>query len=71
MSGFADLSGKIGVVTGGASGIGLGIARQFRASGMEVVIADIEDAALQEAAAEIGAMGVRIDVRDAASVQAL
>lgn len=71
MSGLADLSGKVAVVTGGAAGIGLGIARRFRASGMEIVIADIEDTALQEAAAEIGAMGVRTDVRDAASVQAL
>ncbi len=71
MSGFEDLQGKVAVVTGGASGIGLGIARQFRAAGMQVVIADIEEAALQRAAAEIGALGIRTDVRDAASVQAL
>ena len=71
MSGMRDLDGKVAVVTGGASGIGLGIARQFRAAGMQVVIADIEDAALQESAASLGALGVRTDVRDAASVQAL
>jgi NAD(P)-dependent dehydrogenase (short-subunit alcohol dehydrogenase family) len=71
VSGFEDLQGKVAVVTGGASGIGLGIARQFRAAGMQVVIADIEEAALQRAAAEIGALGIRTDVRDAASVQAL
>ena len=71
MSSFADLEGRTAVVTGGAAGIGLGIARQFRAAGMEVVIADIEDAALQKAANEIGALGVRTDVRDPASVQAL
>ena len=71
MSGFTDLQDKVAVVTGGASGIGLGIARQFRAAGMRVVIADIEEAALQRAATEIGALGVRTDVRDAASVQAL
>jgi NAD(P)-dependent dehydrogenase (short-subunit alcohol dehydrogenase family) len=71
VSGFEDLQGKVAVVTGGASGIGLGIARQARAAGMQVVIADIEDGALQRAAAEIGALGVRTDVRDPASVQAL
>jgi NAD(P)-dependent dehydrogenase (short-subunit alcohol dehydrogenase family) len=71
VSGFKDLPGKVAVVTGGASGIGLGIARQFRAAGMQVVIADIEDGALQRAATEIGALGVRTDVRDAGSVQAL
>ncbi len=71
MSGMKDLEEKVAVVTGGASGIGLGISRQFRAAGMQVVIADIEEAALQRAAAEIGALGVRTDVRDPASVQAL
>ena len=71
MSGMRDLEEKVAVVTGGASGIGLGISRQFRAAGMQVVIADIEEAALQRAAAEIGALGVRTDVRDPASVQAL
>jgi NAD(P)-dependent dehydrogenase (short-subunit alcohol dehydrogenase family) len=71
VSSFGDLQGKVAVVTGAASGIGLGIARQFRAAGMQVVIADIEEGALQRAASEIGALGVRTDVRDAASVQAL
>lgn len=71
MSAFPDLAGKVAVVTGGASGIGLGIARQFRAAGMSVVIADIEDTALQQAAEQLGATGVRTDVRDPASVQAL
>ena len=71
MSAFADLQDRVAVVTGGASGIGLGIARQFRSAGMQVVIADIEDGALQRAATEIGALGVRTDVRDPASVQAL
>ena len=63
--------GRSRAVTGGASEIRLGIARQFRAAGMHVVIADIEEAVLQRAAAEIGALGVRTDVRDADSVQAL
>ena len=71
MSGIAELSGKVAVVTGGASGIGAGIARQLIAEGMQVVIADIEQGALDKAADEIGATGVRTDVSDADSVQAL
>ena len=71
MSSFKELNGKVAVVTGGAAGIGLGIARQLRAAGMHVVIADVEEAALQRAASAIGAFGVRTDVRDADSVQAL
>ena len=71
MSRFTDLDRRVAVVTGGAAGIGLGIARQLRAAGMQVVIADIEDGPLQRAANEIGALGIRTDVRDADSVRAL
>ena len=41
-----ELRGKVAVVTGGASGIGLAIARAFLGEGMSVVIADIEQRAL-------------------------
>jgi NAD(P)-dependent dehydrogenase (short-subunit alcohol dehydrogenase family) len=71
MSGIADLQGKVAVVTGGASGIGKGIVTQLRREGMEVVIADVEDAALRRTAEELGAVGVRTDVSDPASVEAL
>ena len=71
MGGISDLAGKTAVVTGGASGIGLGIARQLRGEGMQVVIADIEPGALDAAAAEIGAVGVVTDVASLESVQAL
>ena len=71
MGGISDLAGKTAVVTGGASGIGLGIARQLRAEGMQVVIADIEPGALEAAAAQIGATGVVTDVASLASVEAL
>ena len=73
-----DLSGKVAVVTGGASGIGLAFVRRFAAEGMSVVLADVEvdalDAAEKLVADEIGAdrvLAVRTDVRDSASVLAL
>jgi len=66
-----DLRGKVAVVTGGASGIGKAMAARFAAEGMSVVIADVEEPALAAAADELGVVGVRTDVSDAASVQAL
>ncbi len=71
MSALPDLNGKVAVVTGGASGIGKGIARQLKAEGAQVIIADIEEGALHKTAAELGATPVLTDVSDAASVDAL
>ena len=68
---FDEPAGRVAVVTGGASGIGKGIAAAFRARDMQVVIADIEHGPLEAAATELGAVGIRTDVSDAASVQAL
>jgi NAD(P)-dependent dehydrogenase (short-subunit alcohol dehydrogenase family) len=64
------------VVTGGASGIGLGLARRFANEGMKVVIGDVEKTALDTAVLELSATGADIegvvtDVSDAQSVQAL
>jgi len=71
MSGLPDLGGKVAVVTGGASGIGKGIATQLVAEGALVVIADIQRDALEASAAELGALGVHVDVSDPASVDAM
>ncbi len=68
---LTDLNGRVAVVTGGASGIGRGIAEALIAEGMQVVIADIEQGALDRTAAEIGAVAVRCDVSTYESVQAL
>ncbi|MEM7078624.1 MAG: SDR family NAD(P)-dependent oxidoreductase [Pseudomonadota bacterium] len=64
-----DVNGKVAFITGGASGMGLAMARSFAAAGMKVVIADIEQAALDSAAEEFTqsnreVMTVRLDVTD-------
>jgi NAD(P)-dependent dehydrogenase (short-subunit alcohol dehydrogenase family) len=65
-----NLAGKTAFVTGGASGIGLGIAKALLGAGMNVVIADIRDDHLAAAQAELGAPGsvlaVKLDVTDRA-----
>ena len=43
---------KVAVVTGGASGIGAGLVRQLLAAGAKVVVADVEQGALDKALAE-------------------
>ncbi|MFI9402162.1 SDR family NAD(P)-dependent oxidoreductase [Nocardia sp. NPDC052316] len=71
MSAYPNLRGKVAVVTGGASGIGKGIAEQLITEGMQVIIADIERDALARTAAEIGAVGIHTDVSEVDSVRAL
>ena len=66
---------RVAVVTGGASGIGLGVARQFLADGHRVAILDLNKATLDSAAAELSAQGgtslaVEVDVADRGSVDA-
>jgi NAD(P)-dependent dehydrogenase (short-subunit alcohol dehydrogenase family) len=68
--------GRVAVVTGAASGIGLGLARRFAAADMRVVLADVEGPALAKAAAELADGGapvlpVTTDVSSAAQVDAL
>jgi NAD(P)-dependent dehydrogenase (short-subunit alcohol dehydrogenase family) len=71
-----DFDGRVAVVTGGASGIGLGLARRFAAEGMKVVLGDVEKDALDTAVAALDASGAEVegvvtDVTDPAQVQAL
>ncbi|HUX45794.1 MAG TPA: SDR family NAD(P)-dependent oxidoreductase [Terracidiphilus sp.] len=55
-----EFEGKVAVVTGGASGIGRGIAGKCARMGMKLVLADVEEAALGKAEAELQAMGVEV-----------
>jgi NAD(P)-dependent dehydrogenase (short-subunit alcohol dehydrogenase family) len=68
--------GRVAVVTGAASGIGLALSERFAAAGMQVVMADIEEPALADAAALLATRGaevlpVRTDVSSAAEVEGL
>jgi NAD(P)-dependent dehydrogenase (short-subunit alcohol dehydrogenase family) len=68
-----DISGKTAIVTGAASGIGLGIATALAEAGANVVMADIQKAAVEQAAHGLSGtnkqvMPVRIDVTQEQSV---
>ena len=71
-----ELRGKVAVVTGAASGIGLAVCRKAAAEGMRVVMADVEEPALKSAADDLAGDGADVlpvvtDVSEAASVTAL
>jgi NAD(P)-dependent dehydrogenase (short-subunit alcohol dehydrogenase family) len=65
------LDGRVAVITGAASGIGLETARRFASEGAKVVVADVADGPGQDAADEVGGIYVRTDVTDADAVQAM
>jgi 3-oxoacyl-[acyl-carrier protein] reductase len=57
---LSDLDGSVALVTGGARGIGLAIARRLAQDGATVAIADLEEAPAAAAAAELAASGARV-----------
>lgn len=69
-------SGQVAVITGGASGIGLAMARNFAGRGLKLVLGDIETTALDAAVADLAAsgadvIGVPTDVSEADRIEAL
>ncbi|MGH6990707.1 MAG: SDR family NAD(P)-dependent oxidoreductase [Stellaceae bacterium] len=69
-----DFTGKTAFITGGASGIGLGFAEVFAEAGMNIALADIEEAALAAAVDRLKAKGAKIiglecDVGDRGSME--
>ena len=70
-----DVTGKVAFITGGASGMGLAMARSFAAAGMKVAIADVEQDALDRVKAEFNASNaevitLQVDVTDRAAMEA-
>jgi NAD(P)-dependent dehydrogenase (short-subunit alcohol dehydrogenase family) len=71
-----NFSGKVAVITGGASGIGRALAKRCAAEGMRLVLADVEDKGLHQTADELQAAGaqvlvVKTDVSKVSQVEAL
>ena len=55
-----DFSGRTAVITGGASGIGLGMARAFAGRGMQLVLADLDSVLLKKAEQEFSDAGIAV-----------
>jgi NAD(P)-dependent dehydrogenase (short-subunit alcohol dehydrogenase family) len=71
-----SLEGKVAVITGGARGVGLGLARAFAEQGMRLALADIDEAGLKDSVAALRAagaevIGVQADVSDATAITRL
>lgn len=64
-----ELDGKVAIITGAGQGIGLGIARVLIREGARVILTDIDESRVTEAANELGssAIGVQQNVSDANS----
>jgi 3-oxoacyl-[acyl-carrier protein] reductase len=65
--------GRVAVVTGGAAGVGRGIANVLAAEGARVVVADVDGAAAEAAAAALPteSLAIEVDVVDRAAVEAM
>ncbi|MCC2596713.1 3-hydroxyacyl-CoA dehydrogenase [Pusillimonas sp. MFBS29] len=66
-----EIKNKVFIVTGGASGLGAGTARMLVAEGAKVILADVQDEAGQQLAAELGQSYVHCDVTQEADGQAV
>ena len=67
-----ELNDRVVIITGGGSGIGEALVHAAHAAGARhVVVADLDEAAAQSVAAEVGGTGVGIDVRDESAIIAM
>jgi D-sorbitol dehydrogenase (acceptor) len=64
------LSGKTALITGGVRGIGAAFARAFLREGAQVMVADLSELAVAQAAADMGCHGVQMDVTRQDSIDA-
>ncbi len=65
------LDGRVAVITGAGSGIGLATARRFAAEGAKVVCVDLDKKSGEAVAAEVGGLFIRADVADEDAVRAM
>ena len=73
---MSDLAGRVAVITGAASGIGLALSERFARAGMRVALADVEEPALQRAGERLASDGTEVlcvptDVAEAAQMDRL
>jgi NAD(P)-dependent dehydrogenase (short-subunit alcohol dehydrogenase family) len=66
-----QLDGKVVVVTGSGNGIGEAFARRFTAEGAKVVVTDIEVDAVERVAADVGGVGLAVDITVEDNVRAV
>src|SRR5437764_14964946 len=67
-----ELQDKVALITGGAQGIGLGLARALHARGARLALVDLDEGALEKARASFGAaepLTIRADVTDSAAME--
>jgi NAD(P)-dependent dehydrogenase (short-subunit alcohol dehydrogenase family) len=72
---FADLTGKVALITGGGQGLGLGTVLKMAEQGADIAIADLNEANLAQAAKQVESLGrkayeVKMDVTDKDSINA-
>lgn len=73
MATYPEMQGKVALITGGASGLGLAAAETFVREGITVVLADLRADVAEAQAARLGgtSLGVGVDVADESAVRAL
>ena len=65
-----QIQGQAALVTGGGSGLGEAVARALAAAGAKVAVLDVNEAGAQRVASDVGGLGLRCDITDAASATA-
>src|SRR6202051_3034086 len=70
-SALIELTGKVAIVTGGASGIGAAACRAFAAAGAHIAVVDRDWEGREAVATEVGGIAIRTDVGDEDSVNAM
>ena len=68
---MASVNGKVALITGGARGIGAGVARRLHGKGAKLVLIDVDEAPLKELTAELGEDNVMTAIADVRDLSAM